>query len=135
MHNVISAANGACRRLFTAFGTMLYLDGVSGELRHGMPETSPVNVVLATNPDALATVGRGALSHIVDNSLQPIVCSAEASWSANGDRGTDTSLRPADFVITPLDDGLATLSAAGAYLCAESDGRVTHSRTESGPWE
>ena len=37
-------------RLLTAFGTVLFVDVASGELRHGPMESSPVNTLFVADP-------------------------------------------------------------------------------------
>ena len=133
--NMSFPANGVGARLGTAFGTIVYLDETAGELRHGAIATSPANAVLATDRGPSAAAARGALCHLANGSPRPIACSAEGSWSTSGAAAPDGSLRLAEFAIGPLDGGLASLAAEGLYLCAEADGRVTHSRTQCGPWE
>ena len=39
-------------RLITAFGTVLYVDGASGELWHGPIESSPANAVFVADPSS-----------------------------------------------------------------------------------
>lgn len=50
-------------RLFTAFGTALYIDVASGELRHGPIETSPANAVFVVDLSSARPHRRGWLMY------------------------------------------------------------------------
>jgi hypothetical protein len=122
-------------RLCTVFGTVLYVDEASGELRHGAIDDSPANAVLAGDGPSLAGSRSGWLLHDAPGASKPIVCSPERSGSGGVVRRPGVSPAPTNFEFTPLERGLAGLRADGLYLCAEIDGRVTRSRRECGPWE
>jgi hypothetical protein len=122
-------------RLLTIFGTVLYVDEASGELRHGAIDGSPANVMLAGDRPSPTGSRSGWLMHDAPGAPKPIVCSPERSWSGGFTRPTGESRAPTMFECTPGERGLVGLRADGLYLCAEIDGRVTHSRRECGPWE
>ena len=50
-------------RLFTAFGTVLYVDAASGELRHGPVETSAANAYFVADRGSPEPRQRGWLVH------------------------------------------------------------------------
>ncbi len=50
-------------RLLTAFGTVLYVDVPSGELRHGPVESSPANALFVADPSPARLRRRGWLMH------------------------------------------------------------------------
>ncbi len=121
-------------RLFTTFGTVLYVDVTSGELRHGQNESSPANAVLVTDEGSSAGSRSGRLMHEVEGPLQPIVCSSECSYSsvsANAPRAAG----PTQFQLVQLERGCVGLQSEGLYLCAEPGGRITLSRLVCSGWE
>src|ERR1700719_234024 len=61
-------------RLITAFGTVLYVDIASGDLRHGPIESSPANAVFLAEPSAAASGHHGYLVHDSGAARAPIVC-------------------------------------------------------------
>ena len=121
-------------RLFTTFGTVLYVDIASGELRHGPIDTSPANAVFVADQ---TRSGRwcGSLMHIADDRLQSIICSADHSWSISAADAPDASVGPTPLQLLPLERGLVGLQSEGLYLCAEPDSRVTLSRLKCSRWE
>src|SRR5216683_1612529 len=70
--------SGAPRaRLITAFGTVLYVDVVSGHLRHGPVESSPANAVFVADPN-----GRVALAAQVCSTWECFLASEH--WCTEG---------------------------------------------------
>lgn len=122
-------------RLCTIFGTVLYVDEATGELRHGAIEGSPANAVFAEASAAPRAARSGRLWHEAPAAPSPIASSAAGSWSAALARPPAGSAAAPDFACTPVERDWLGLRADGLYLCAEIDGRVTHSRRECGPWE
>ena len=64
-------------RLITAFGTVLYVDVASGELRHGPIESSPANALFVADPSSAGPRRRGWLMHDAEGSREPLVCYAD----------------------------------------------------------
>lgn len=124
-------AQGRRTRLWTVFGTLVYVDAASGALRHGAAEHSPRNLALAGDGDALASTPGVCLVHEAAEGPRPIV-STSGGLCASGDPG---SSGPTRFEVVPLDNGGVGLFAGGFYLCAAIGGEVTHSRPQCGPWE
>jgi len=114
-----ATATGRRARLITVFGTVLYVDAVSGELRHGAVDGSPANAALAWT-DAL----NGHVEFESNGMAQPIACSREGSWTASGAQARAAGLTPSLFEIATLDGGDVALRAAGLYLSAQPDGRL-----------
>jgi glycosyltransferase involved in cell wall biosynthesis len=123
-------ANSACARLFTTWGTALYVDTASGELRHGATERSPHNAFLVSDPSSDGAPHMAWLVYDNAELRQPIVCSPNGSKPA---AGTSTALSALEMV--PLKHGMIGLRSGDRYLCAEGDGRVTLSRTWCSLWE
>ena len=123
-------ADSARARLFTTWGTAVYVDAASGELRHGAIESTPQNAFLVGDP---SSGGGPALVWLVyDNGglRQLIVC------SPNGSRPDDgASTAPAPLEMVPLKHGMIGLRSGDRYLCADGDGRVTLSRAWCSLWE
>src|SRR5262249_51206835 len=107
-----------------------YVDYASGELRHGPPDSSPINANLLLNG------AHGQLVCDATGSRQPIVClldrcqTVESANRRGGGPFTSTMLD-----VVPLEAGTVGLKAGGVCLCAEADGRVTLSRPVCSEWE
>jgi hypothetical protein len=81
---MIITSNAPRARLFTVFGTVLYVDVASGHLRHGPVESSPVNALFVAEPGWRQSHRRGRLMQDKGDSLEPIICLADSSraWRA-----------------------------------------------------
>lgn len=126
--------SGPRTSLVTAFGTTLYFDGASGELRHGAVERGAVNAGFVGDtgaPDA----GRGWLIHDLgpDGACAPIVCQEDRCRSLLGS-GAGPRV-PTLLERVPLERGLVAFSAGGRFLSASPDGRVTLSTPTCSTWE
>jgi glycosyltransferase involved in cell wall biosynthesis len=122
--------NPLCARLFTTWGTALYVDAALGELRHGAIESSPQNAFLVGDPGSGGKAGLACLVYDNAGLRQPIVCSSNASRPVAG-----PSPAPASLKIVLLKHGMIGLRSGDRYLCAEGDGRVTLSRAWCSLWE
>src|SRR5580704_16327401 len=122
--------NPLCARLFTTWGTALYVDAALGELRHGAIESSPQNAFLVGDPGSSGKAGLACLVYDNAGLRQPIVCSSNASRPVAG-----PSPAPASLKIVLLKHGMIGLRSGDLYLCAEPDGRVTLSRAWCSLWE
>jgi hypothetical protein len=129
----LSAAPRA--RLFTTWGTVLYIDVVSGELRHGPANSSPANAVFVADPTSKGELRRGWLMHASGKALEPVICLAEHSWAASSNALTDATLPPTHFQFVTLERGLFGLKSGNSYLSAEPNGRITLSRAVCSTWE
>lgn len=116
-------------RVFTAHGTVLYVDPASGELRHGAIEQSPENAFFVSG-DA-----NGRIVHEAGNDLQPTICLPYRSHAIDGPAGGDGAEEPTFFETVRIRRDWFALKAAGRFLCAEPDGRVTLSRELYRAWE
>jgi hypothetical protein len=124
-------------RLFTTFGTLVYLDTASGELRHGAVASSPENVVFVADPGAADAGRHGWLMHAVSDTFEPITCRADGCQivsHAKTKKG-DCPVPPTLLELVPLDRGLIALKGGTAFLCAEPQGAITLSRTQCSVWE
>ncbi|TGT14945.1 hypothetical protein EN815_36665, partial [Mesorhizobium sp. M4B.F.Ca.ET.172.01.1.1] len=61
-------------RLFTAFGTVLFVDPSTGELRHGAFESSPANAYFESGKNSPEGHRQGRLVCVADGSPEPIHC-------------------------------------------------------------
>ena len=116
----LSSAHHA--RLFTAFGTVLYVDATSGELRHGPIDSSPANAMFVAD-ESSPEKPLGSLVHEQAGKSHPIACSTEGSWSTVGERTHDTPGTPTKFDLIRLGAKLLGLRAGNLYLCAEPTGK------------
>jgi hypothetical protein len=122
-------------RLFTTWGTMLYVDPASGELRHGAIETSPENAVIAAAPEAMRAGRWGRIIHTANGVCEAIVCRAARSLSASRTDGIDVEVGATLLELVPLERGLIALREGGKFLCAEPTGGITLSRSRCSVWE
>jgi hypothetical protein len=112
--------------LFTVHGTVLYVDTASGELRHGPPHSSPINASLVSD---------GAYGQIECDTAQPIVCLRDRCQTVESASKRGGPSAPTILEVVSLESRTVGLRAAGVYLCAEADGRVTLSRRVRSEWE
>lgn len=123
-------APGSLRpRVFTAHGTVLYVDPASRELRHGAIEQSPENAFF------VAGGANGRIVHETGNDLQQTICLPHRSHAMDGPAVGDGPEEPTFFEATRIRRNWFALRAAGRFLCAELDGRVTLSRELCRAWE
>jgi hypothetical protein len=120
-------------RVYTTHGTVLYVDGISRELRHGPIVSSPVNALFL--PDG----SHGRIMYDAGDSLQALSCSSGRSellaCAEAQDSETDDTTRSLPLEVVRLDLGLIGLRARDLFLCAEPDGRLTLSRPHCSSWE
>ena len=130
----LRAASGGARgnthsRLFTMHGTVLYVDPTSGELRHGGVDQSPKNAFFVTGD----TYGR--ILCATANELHRTICLPHRSHVIDhpgiGDRPEESTF----FETMKIRGNWFALKAAGRFLCAEADGRITLSREDRRAWE
>jgi GR25 family glycosyltransferase involved in LPS biosynthesis len=105
-------------RVVTAYGSVLYVDIASGELRHGPPESSPANAILVRDGK------RGRILHQEGASRAPIAFEDDCCLTA--ERGLE---------IVELNNELVALKGYDLFLCAELDGRISLSRSQALLWE
>ena len=122
-------------RLFTTFGTVLYVDSVSGELRHGAIESSPANAVLAPHAPPVLLRPSGYLMYEWEGLRKPIAMSAGSFCVFKSVEGNDSSNVAAELEIIPLERGLMGLKFEGLFLTAQPDGRIDGSRPWCSTWE
>jgi glycosyltransferase involved in cell wall biosynthesis len=121
--------------LFTVFGTVLYVDVVSGHLRHGPIETSPANALFVADPGWRDAHRVGRLMHDKGDSLEPIACLSDhcqtvSSTGNGGDLANATSLK-----LIPLERGLIALTAKDLFLSADPAGAVSLPTPLCSTWE
>lgn len=122
-------------RLFTAFGTALYVDAASGELRHGPIERSPANAVFVADPGLAEPYCRGWLMHDADLSRKPLVCRADRCHVASRSEDASGSTSPTVLELIPLERGLIAFRAGDFFLSAIPDGRIGLSASVCGTSE
>jgi hypothetical protein len=114
--------------LFTYWGTIVYLDLASRELRHGPVDRNPANTTYASDNAG------GQLLCEIAGSLWPITCRPDRcqliDGIGDGEPAACTLLEP-----VPLHEQWIGLKADGLFLCAELDGRITLSRQACSAWE
>jgi glycosyltransferase involved in cell wall biosynthesis len=131
---MISVANGPPARLFTTFGTVLYVDP-SGALRHGPIEDSPANAVFVGIGGPSGPHRSGSIVHLTSESQEPVVCTAEWCRAMSAVQEQSRSPGAITLELIALERGLIALKASGRFLCAEASGRVSLSRATCSTWE
>jgi hypothetical protein len=122
-------------RIFTIWGTVLYVDAGSRELRHGPIDGTPENAFFLADPRREGTRPRGWLALGFGESARLIACLADRSLALP--EGDDEGQSPSATMLTvvELERGLVGMEANGTFLCAEPDGRVTLSKSWCSLWE
>jgi hypothetical protein len=117
-------------RLFTLFGTVLYVHVASGEIRHGAIDTSPANAMFAADPSSAGPHRRGWLMYDAGSSRELIVCLADCCHSVSRSEGGGGSASPTVLDLIPLERGLIAFKAGDFFLSAPPDGRIRLSGPE-----
>lgn len=110
--------------LVTVHGSIVWYEEKTNTLRHaiGMPAQR-----------SLMVEGRGSLTALVARTAGGSV--PIDSIRADGRLGRSPGGAPLLLQRKYFADGLFSLEANGAYLCAEADGTMSLTRDEQGPWE
>src|SRR6266852_6651558 len=129
-------SSGAPRaRLFTVFGTVLYVDVASGHLRHGPVESSPANAVFVADPGWGQPHRTGRLMQHKGDSLESIVCLPDHCQTVSSiESGRDSAVgTPLELVL--LERGLIAFAAESMFLMADPNGRVALAAQVCSTWE
>jgi predicted SAM-dependent methyltransferase len=116
--------NPVVERLLTDFGTTLYLDEPTGELRHGAVGHSPRNVLFSQDAGTEGAPRTGRLMGDVGGELKPIVLPTDVSLLTPTAQHSGGAPAPIAYEIIPLDGEKIEIRAAGLSLLAEIDGRL-----------
>ena len=122
-------------RLVTVFGSVLYVNTASGELRHGPIDGSPANAVFAADPNSSGPPHQGWLMHHADGVSEPIRCRADRCLPVSLSRSQDWSAAPTRLELIPLERGLIALRADGLFLSARPDGPIELCAPVCSTWE
>jgi len=122
-------------RLFTAFGTVLYVDVESGTLRHGAVESSPTNVAFLAEPASLGPLRRGRLIYDSGQGQEPVLCLPDYCGAASDISRKNTAAAGGLLQLIPLERGLLALEVAGRFLSAEPNGGTTCATSVCSTWE
>jgi hypothetical protein len=127
--------SGAPRaRLFTVFGTALYVDVASGCLRHGPAESSPANAVFVAEPGWGQPHRTGRLMRDKGHSLEPIAC-LSGSCQTVSVMESGPNMAAGTLLELHLERGLIALTAQELFLMADPSGAVSLSRPVCSTWE
>ncbi len=122
-------------RLFTAFGTVLYVDQLTGELRHGPVESVPANVFFEPEMRLAGGYRQGRLLNAGIGLPEPVLCFHDACLTASQAKRQN---RPADadaLELIPLERGLLALRSGGLFLSAIPNGHVELRAPVCSTWE
>lgn len=122
-------------RLFTVFGTVMYVEPVTGELRHGPIESSPANAFFESDQSSGGTNRQGRLIHAVDGSPEPIACYPDTCFSVSQSQRENRPVHPTTFELISLERGLLTLKSGGLFLSAIPDGHLRLVASVCSTWE
>ena len=122
-------------RIFTSWGTVLYVDSATGLLRHGPVASSPENAYFVADPDIWKSRPVGSLAQMESNSFRPIARLANQHMSASATTKTEMAAQEIALSIVELEQGLVGLEADGIFLSAEADGQITLSKNWCSTWE
>ena len=122
-------------RLFTAFGTVLYVDAVSGELRHGPIETSPANTVFVAEPSSAGPYRRGWLMYDTGGACELLICLKDRYHIISQSESPSGSASPTMLELIPLERGLIAFKAGDFFLSAIPDERIILSAPVCSTWE
>jgi glycosyltransferase involved in cell wall biosynthesis len=122
-------------RVFTTWGTVLYVDAASGQLRHGAIETCPANAVFVADLTSTEIHRQGWIMHASGDTFDPIICGALSCRSVSGAESGDPPATPTLLELVPLERGLIAFRAGGLFLCAQPDGRLDLVNPACSTWE
>jgi hypothetical protein len=122
-------------RLLTTWGTVLYVDDASGQLRHGAFETSPANAVFVAEGPPTGERRQGWMVHTSGETFDRIVCGVLSCRAVSHANGGDPPPVPTLFELVPLERGLIAFRAGGLFLCAQPDGRIDLANPVCSTWE
>ncbi|TPN80423.1 glycosyltransferase [Mesorhizobium sp. CU2] len=122
-------------RLFTAFGTVLFVDPSTGELRHGAVESSPANAYFESGMSSVGSYRRGQLVFVAGDLREPIDCYRDRCLTASQSQRHHQSDGVDTFELIPLERGLLALRSGGHFLSAIPDGRMMHRASVCSTWE
>ena len=106
--NALSTVVGA--RIFTTSNSVLYVDGTSGELRHGPIQVSPANVHFVPETGQ-SDCRRGWLIRDRAETRERIVCQKARSGCASGEPRSEGAATPTLLELVPLERGLMAFRA------------------------
>jgi GR25 family glycosyltransferase involved in LPS biosynthesis len=129
---MIHACAEAPSRLFTALGTVLFVDPVSRELRHGPVESSPANAFFVRDPSLPGRYSRGCLAYDTGNARESILCEAHGGHSP---MQTGGGAHATTLDLIPLERGLIAFRTGDLFLSAIPDGRITLAAPVCSTWE
>ncbi len=121
-------------RVYTSWGTVLFYDPASGQLRHGAIDTSPDNVGLEADSFSGSSL-RASLVELSGDLRRPIVALADQTLSRPNEGNADSLSKQIVFNVISLEDAIVGLEAGGLFLSAQPDGRITLSRRWCRRWE
>jgi FkbM family methyltransferase len=121
---------GSNLRLFTSHGTVMFVDRATGELRHGLLEHSPPNVLLVCEEE-------WARLRLIDVASQhDIACLSKYSAVVGSEKARDNgTITGSSFSCVPTSGKEFGLTQNGLFLSAEPDGRIALRAPHLKAWE
>lgn len=122
-------------RVLTCFGTQLYLDAASGELRHGDVGAVPANVLLQPDEIGGTSSSFARLVYSAGGRQGDIDCRVDRCAPAAGGAKPADDGRAIVLEVVALERGLFALAAHGRFLMAEPGGKVALCAATCRTWE
>lgn len=114
MNNLSTAPRA---RLHTTFGTVVFVDAASGEVRHGAIDDTRANAVLVADQSLIEGPRTAWLMYDAFGVLEPIMLSADGCWRASSTKMSGASVKPRSLRMVRLDRGLIA-------VCTENPVRI-----------
>jgi FkbM family methyltransferase len=128
-------------RIYTTHGTVLYVDEVTRELRHGLLPDSPANVLFVVE-NALGRIVHRSGGRVYDTIYLSDRSKSSSALTESDDHSRELTMfervpiqRGFSLNQTLMTNNLVGLRAGELYLSAEPDGRVTLNRPHCFMWE
>jgi hypothetical protein len=99
---MIDLADPRPARIYTSWGTVLYVDIASGQLPHGPIETSPENAVFVAERTAAGPYREGRFMFDNGERLEPIACGALSCRTVAMAGDLDPPVAPTVLELLPL---------------------------------
>jgi glycosyltransferase involved in cell wall biosynthesis len=132
---MIDLATAPRARIYTTWGTVLFVDADTGELRHGPIDTSPENAVFVADPISTGAHRQGWLMFASGEKLEPIACGSLGCRSVSAADPGDPPVAATLLELIPLERGLITFGAERHFLGAQPDGSLDLSKPWCSTWE
>jgi glycosyltransferase involved in cell wall biosynthesis len=120
-------------QILSNWGTILYVDPVTGQLRHGPIEAVPGNLFFVTGAEASSPRQRGLLVSLDGNSDKLIKCNQDGSLSVSDDEWRPE--KPLTMSLIHLERGIVAIEANKNFISCIPNGLVMLGNDRCSWWE